>query len=258
MNIFFRLGQSPWRLFVVAQLLILMAFVWKDFPIFIFFSFAPIFALIDHPTGLKDSYLAFIVAIVIVLVFYFVMHMQQSRLISWVIYFAILAVVFTFYTLMQRLSQNAMNKFALVIFIMGTEYLLLKLTIEKNPVFLADILASKPIWTRWNIYTGYNGTSLWILLTNLLFYQVFFKEQKINWLFLIFGVTMVLAPIIYSLNIPAQALTRNDVVSLYAMPDANRSNYSQHGELISRTGAWVSVLIIIFTLLKGQLKKGSR
>jgi hypothetical protein len=141
---------------------------------------------------------------------------------------------------------------------MGTEYLLLKLMIEKNPVFLADILASKPMWTRWNIYTGYTGTSLWILLTNLLFYQVFFKEQKINWLFLIFGVTMVLAPIIYSLNISSQALTRDDVVSLYAMPEANRSNYSQHGELISRTGAWVSVLIIIFTLLKGQLKKGSR
>jgi hypothetical protein len=62
---------------------------------------------------------------------------------------------------------------------MGTEYLLMKLMIEKNPVFLADILASKPMWTQWNIYTGYTGASLWILLTNLLFYQVFFKEQKI-------------------------------------------------------------------------------
>jgi apolipoprotein N-acyltransferase len=258
MNFFFRFRESPVRLFVVAQILILVAFVWKDFPIFIFFSFAPVFALIDHPSGLKDSYLAFIVAIVTVFVLYFVMHMQRSLIISWVIYFAILGVLFVFYTLMQHLSKNAMNKFALVIFIMGTEYVLLKLMIEKNPVFLADMLASKPMWTRWNIYTGYTGTSLWILLTNLLFYQAIFKAQKIKWLFLFFGVTLVLGPIVYSLNIPAQALTRDDVVSLYSIQGTHPSNYSQHGELISRTGAWVSVLIIIFTLLKGQIKKGSR
>jgi len=193
-----------------------------------------------------------------VLGLYFVMHMQQSRIISWVIYFALLGVVFTFYTLMQRLSKNAMNKFALVIFVMGTEDLLLKLMIEKNPVFLADVLASKSIWTRWNTYTGYTGASLWILLTNLLFYQVFFKTQKINWFLLTLAVMMILVPIIYSLNISANALARDDVVSLYSNAGTHHSNYSQRGELISRTGAWVSVLIIIFTILKGQIKKGSR
>lgn len=130
--------------------------------------------------------------------------------------------------------------------------------IEKKPVFLADVRASKPMWTRWNSYTGYTGASLWILLTNLLFYQVFFKAQKINWFLLTLGMMMILAPIIYSLNISAHALKKADVVSLYSMPGTHHSSYSQRGELISRTGAWVSVLIIIFTLLKGQIKKGSR
>ena len=32
---FLAIGQSPVRLFVVAQLLILLAFAWKDFPVWI-------------------------------------------------------------------------------------------------------------------------------------------------------------------------------------------------------------------------------
>ena len=257
MSFFYRLGQNPVKLFIVAQILILLAFIWRDFPIFIFFAFAPVFALIDHPTGLKDSYLAFLVAIGISLVLYYTM--QQSRVISWVIYFILLAGIFASYIFIQRFTQYKLNKFTLIIFILGMEYLLLKFMINNNPVFLADLLGPKITWTRWNIFTGYTGATFWILLTNLLFYHALFKNEKIKWPFLIVGILMIVVPLVYSLTLTYTALTKGDIINFYSIHSEYDSvGYFQHGELISRTGAWVSVLIIIFTLVKGKTKKVSR
>lgn len=256
MSFFYRLGQSPVKLFIIAQILILLTFIWRDFPVSIFLAFAPIFALIDHPSGLKDSYLAFLVAVGTALVFYY--SLQQSRVISWVIYFTMLAAIFTSYPFIQKWSQNSLNKFALIIFMLGMEYLFLKLMINNNPVFLADLLAPKMEWTRWNIFTGYTGATLWILITNLLFYYALFKEKKINWLLLGLGIFLIVSPMVYSLNLTYNALTKADAISFYSVDGKYDSTYPQHGELISRAGAWVSVLIIIFTLIKGKTKKVSR
>src|SRR5215213_10885875 len=98
MNYFYQLGQSPARLFILAQISILVAFAWKDFPVFIFIAFAPIFALIDNPSGLKDFYLAFLVAIVTALIFAYTM--EQERILSWIIYFTLLAGIFGLYIFM--------------------------------------------------------------------------------------------------------------------------------------------------------------
>ena len=260
MSIFYSLGKNPVRLFILAQTLLLISFVWRDFPVFIFFSFAPMFALIDHPSALKDSYLPFLVALVTAFIAYYVMQqsMHQSGLLSWIIYLTLLAAVFAVYILIQRWTANTLNKFALIIFILGMEYLLLKFMEKPNPVFLADILKHKVTWTRWNIFTGYSGATLWILLTNLLFYQALFKDEKINFPLCIVAFIVVLAPMIYSLLDDAASIGKSEVISFYSDNEFSNSTYSQHGELISRTGAWVSMLIIIFTLIKGMTKKTSR
>jgi apolipoprotein N-acyltransferase len=250
---FYRLRQNAVGLFVIAQVCILIAFAWKDFPVFIFFGFAPVFALIDHKSALKDSYLAFLVAIGTALIFAY--WMGQSRLLSWVLYFAILASVFFIYILMQRITHDRLNKFALLFFILGMEYVLLKFTVHSDPVFLADLLTEKTSWTRWNIFTGYSGATLWILLTNLAFYGALFKGEKINLALLIFCLLMIVVPIMYSITLPNNALTKGDVISFYSQHNTGSSVYYQYGEFISRTGAWVSVLITIFTLVKGRTKK---
>ena len=261
MSIFYSLSKNPARLFIIAQTLLLVAFVWRDFPIFIFFAFAPMFALMDHPRALKDSYLPFLVALVTAFVFYYVMQesMHRSSLFSWIIYFSLLAAVFAVYFLMQRWTDNKLNKLALIIFVLGMEYLFLVFMTNENPVFLADLLKYKVNWTRWNIFTGYTGASLWILGANLLFYQALFKSQKINWVLCVLGCLVVIIPMIYSLMHSYMPLEKTDVIDFYTgQPNQNHPTYSQRGELISRTGAWVSLLIIIFTLIKGMTKKVTR
>jgi apolipoprotein N-acyltransferase len=260
MDFFYRLGKNPVRLFILAQSLLLIAFAFRDFPIFVFVAIAPLFALINNHTELKDFYLPFIVATGTALVFYFTMQesMQQSSVLSWCIYFCLLAAVFAIYVFLQRLAPQAINKFALIIFILGSEYLFLKLSENVNPVFLADLLQNKTNWTRWNVLTGYTGSTLWILVVNLVLYQALFVPRKINWALCILAVLIILIPIFYSYKMSGIPLTKLDVIGLYNHSVTSNSVYSERGELISRTGAWVSVLIIIFTLIKGLTKKVSR
>jgi apolipoprotein N-acyltransferase len=169
-----------------------------------------------------------------------------------------MAAVFTIFFFMQQWTDKRLNKLALIFFVLAMEYLFLKLMTDSNPVFLADLLKYKTNWTRWNIFTGYTGATLWILLSNLLFYQAFFKQEKINWLASFVAVLTVIIPIVYSLSHANMSLEKADVINFYSNNSVMNPTYSERGELISRTGVWVSVLIIIFTLIKGMTKKTSR
>ena len=159
MSVFYHLSKRPVWLFIVTQTLLLLTFVARDFPLFAFLAFAPMFALIDHPSALKDFSLPFLVAMLTAFILYSFKQTQsslQSNVLSWIIYFALLAIVFTAFIFIQRWTANRLNKFALILFILGMEYLLLKLMTDRNPVFLADLFKYKTTWTRWNIFTGYN------------------------------------------------------------------------------------------------------
>jgi hypothetical protein len=259
MSIFYRLARNPVRLFITAQTLLLIAFAWRDFPVFIFVAFAPMFALLDHPNALKESYLPFLVAIIAAaLSYYFLRHsLHQSSIFSWIIYFTLLASVFSSYIFIQEWSQGELNKFGLILFVLAMEYLILKLLTENNPVVLADLLKYKPPWVRWNTFTGYTGTTLWILIANLTFYEAFFKSKQINWALCIAACFIVLLPIMYSVSNSYESLSKADVLGFYSL-GTQYSDRPQYGELISRSGAWVSLLIIIFTVVKGMTKKGQR
>ena len=260
MNIFYNLSKYPVRLFILTQTLLLLTFISRDFPVFAFFALAPMFALIDHPFALRDFSLPFLVAMLTAFILYSFkqQNTQQSYVLSWIIYFGVLAIIFTAYIFIQRWTSNRLNKFALVLFILGMEYLFLKLMTELNPVFLADLFKYKLDWTRWNIFTGYSGATLWILLSNLLFYHALFKKQKINWVMCVVAVLIILIPVIFSLNSSNTALTKVEVLNFYLGKRIYNFTYSEHGELISRTGAWVSLLILIFTLTKAMTKKKRR
>jgi hypothetical protein len=107
-----------------------------------------------------------------------------------------------------------------------------------------------------NIYTGYLGSSAWILLVNLLFYQGLFKKEKISWIVVILGVLGVLLPVLYSFDLTNNALTKQQVIRFYMGDESGVTYpYLSYGELISRTGAWLSILIIIFTFVRAKTKR---
>ena len=75
---------------------------------------------------------------------------------------------------------------------------------------------------------------------------------------IIVALLVIICPVIYSLSSSNAPLSKIDVLNFYSGKGEYPSAYSEHGELISRTGAWVSLLILIFTLTKGMTKKKRR
>mgnify|MGYP003492590757 CR=1 FL=1 len=249
-------NARPIALFIAGSTMIISSVLWENFPVLIFIAFAPFFALLDFswsPRKVNFVALACLLGVLSELVLYYV-GMNTPLLLD--IFLA--AGLFATFWSVQHLTQNRLNKFTLVIVIMAAEYLLVKLMIHTNPVFLADILGNRPDWTRWNISTGYLGTSLWIMATNLLFYQAILQSKQISIFLSLLGLVCIVLPIVYSLNLENNAVTKEELLQLYSGTPGPDNRYALHGELISRTGAWVSVLIIIFTLVRIKTKKVAR
>lgn len=221
----------------------------------IFVVFVPFFMLPDLAWDLKKISIVLLLAVVSIL--YLAFLAASWRITGALCYGLILIVLFTSYIIAQQLTQNRLNKFSLVILWLGSEYFLLKFLNSKDPFFLADTFLTHPTWVRWNVYTGYTGASLWILLINLLIYEAV-KEVKVNYFLLVLAAVAIIMPVVYSLSLSQNALTKADVIAFYSGNSTINSYYSQYGELISRTGAWVSVLIIIFTLIRVTTKKMAR
>jgi len=223
--------------------------------VFIFVAIAPIFALLDHPWTPKSLYITFLAALMLVIAI--VLVPKGGFVLHALFYIAVIVELLVLYLIGQYRTQGRLNKFSLIIVCIGVEYLFLKFFIFEN--FLADILQDKPSWTRWNIYTGYLGAGLWILLTNLLFYQAVFKKDKINVFLIALGIAAIGLPMLYSFYLTNNPVTKDQLIRLYSGDDTNLpTSYAVYGELISRTGAWVSILIIIFTLVRAKTKKVAR
>lgn len=257
MNTIQKSNARPFVLFTAGSMLIISSILWENFPVLIFIAFAPFFALLDFTWAPRT---VSIIALVCLLGVLSELVLYYAGVNTPVLLYILLATgLFAAFWSVQHLTQNRLNKFTLVIVFIAVEYLLVKLMIHTNPVFLADILGHKPAWTRWNISTGYLGTSLWIMATNLLFYQAILKAKKMNLFLSLLGLLSIALPILYSLSLENEAVTKAQLLQVYSGNSVKEDNpYSIHGELISRTGAWVSILIIIFTLVRIKTKKVAR
>jgi len=165
-----------------------------------------------------------------------------------------MAMVFTMafggYTFVRKSLGTGVSIITIGVFWLALEYLLLKWSPSPS-VFLADLFSAKPNWVNWNSKTGYLGASLWILICNTLLYLAVLTEKKINWVFLVAFVLSISSTLIYSLMQKSDPITRDQMVHLYSLNgfDPN-SAYGRAGEFIPRTSAWLSVLILLFTLVK--------
>jgi hypothetical protein len=257
MNALQRSKSQPFILFLSGIFLVLVSIFWQDFPLSIFIGFAPLFALLDFTWSPTRLYFIATLSLIGSLSELILNKFELNT--PFLLYIFLVSGLFSFYAIAQVLTRNKLNKFTLVILFMAMEYLLLTLMIQTDPVFLADILNNKADWTRWNNVTGYLGATLWIMSTNLIFYQALFKSKEANMFLIFLGVLCIVLPILYSLNLDYNAVTKEEVINFYTGNPAKADNaYILQGELISRTGAWVSLLIIIFTLVRIKTKKVAR
>src|SRR5688572_7971075 len=250
-----KIKKSPEALLATTVILLFFAVLVQE--AFIFIAIAPLFALLDLKIDIKNVY-GIVSGLFVMAAITFVMR-EISPATGTVFYAVIVMGVFVFYQLMQHQTQNRLNKLSLTILLIGVEYVLLKLSLGSWITFLADAVQEKTAWTRWNIYTGYLGSTAWIVLVNLLFYQALFKKEKISWFLIILAIAAILLPVLYSIDLTNNALTKEQVMRFYRGDNSGLTNpYLLYGELISRTGAWLSILIIIFTFVRAKTKKVAR
>jgi hypothetical protein len=247
----------PFALFIGGSLMLAGGWLMASFPIFIFFGLAPLFALTDRATSVSSVWEKMEWVLLTLTVSFMASRMfDASSIVSSIVYAILFTLPYIGYVWVKQTLGPRVGKIIIVLFWLTMEYVLLK-AYPAHSVFLSDALRLEPEWIRWNVHTGYLGASLWILITNLTVYQAFLSRNPFQWPWILLTLIFTAAPIIYSYSLDFTSITRNDMMNLYSENStATNVMYLARGEFVVRTAAWISTLILLFTLVKSQTTKG--
>ncbi|MEP2670615.1 MAG: hypothetical protein ABJH04_16550 [Cyclobacteriaceae bacterium] len=242
-------------LFAGGTILFSLAWMMPSFPLLAFIGFAPFIAIAVNNRKEKSVWTSLELVLLGLSISFFAGSLFSFHLLVPILAQAIIFTLsFLGYTFVRKNLGPGVSTITLSIFWLTTEYVLLKWS--PFPInFLADLFYLKPEWTAWNSSTGYLGASLWVLMANTLLYLAVLTEKKVNWIFVVLFLIAVVAPMTYSYTIDSDAISREQMIQLYSLPPDETSGYTLKGEFIPRTTAWVSVLILLFTLVKRKTTK---
>jgi len=244
-----------WWLLLGGSTLLSAGWFMKPFPVFMFVGLAPFFAIVDHTIESENFWENCEMILIGLAAFFFAAFLFDT---SSIIKVLVLAIIFTLPFLGFAFAHENFGartgKFIIIILWLGIEYALLKIQWPSQTIFLADSLQIRSNWQQWNHQTGYLGASSWILLANWIFYAGALRNG-INWYLIIFGLAIVIGPLVYSLTLETKPILRESMIDLYKGNSLSDKVYSAKGELAARTCAWLSVLIVLFALVKSRLTK---
>ena len=95
------------------------------------------------------------------------------------------------YFLFKQKMDNRIGTIALIAFCMLFEYIHLNWQLSWPWLSLGNVFAGKTEWIQWYEYTGIGGGTLWILLVNILLFQLIKSFKQFTVLIKIFGVVIV-------------------------------------------------------------------
>jgi apolipoprotein N-acyltransferase len=247
---------APWILFLISAALLSGGWLMKPFPLLIFFGFAPLFAIVDQVKQ-DDNFWTNIEFILLALLasFFAAQHFDSNLIVIAMVQTIVFSFAYLGYAFAHQNLGERLGKFTILFFWLGLEYIALKLPWRSNFIFLSDVFELHASWTRWTIFTGYIGITLWILVVNLLVYLSILKSG-FNLYWLVSAGIILIAPIVYSYYfLLHDGINHQQMISLYQGASGATSNYAKQGELVSRTGAWISVVILLLSFVKTQTKK---
>ena len=249
---------------LIAILMVSLAAAWPKLPITVFVALSPLFALLEPPKQIsaRSGIKTYAIFLFYLLAAFLVGNLIKGQ--SDLLQASIAAILVSFsaplYFFSYRYSKNGLGILTLVLFWLSLEYLMIKWSWLDSRFILANFIAERPGWWRWNIFTGYLGGSLWILVVNTIFYYAFFYKRSIiessmRWLSLAYATMVVLLPLLLANFIKTKSFLNLQLVKLLyhssspVMPEGLEF-YSRHGEYLGRTALWVSVLILVFAAVK--------
>jgi apolipoprotein N-acyltransferase len=153
-----------------------------------------------------------------------------------------MALIWQLFFIVRKGQGSAIGYTSLVIFWIAFEYLHLNWEISWPWLTLGNVFATMPTWIQWYEYTGVLGGSLWVLVINLVLFQLlknlWYKDlllriRKIN-VFLISTVVFVLiaCPLILSLYLYYNNTDKGEPVNVVV----TQPNIDPYNEKFSGTG----------------------
>lgn len=249
-------SYSPLLMVVVATVLLAAGWLMAPFPLLIFLGLAPLFALADTSETAGPIFEKMeLVLLALGVSFVLYAFLRDASVVMALVSAITFTLAFVSHAWVRQTLGIRTGKITLILFWLALEYLMLKLVPEKG-MFLADTLALQGDWLRWTVHTGYLGASLWVLVVNWCWYETFLHDKAIHWGWLVAALVLWLGPAIYSYIVTMSPITRQDMINLYGgLPPQADVTYLARGELTVRTAAWISTLILLFTLVKHQTNR---
>lgn len=247
---------SPLLLVAVSTVLLAAGWLMAPFPILIFLGLSPLFALADKSESggaIFEKMELVLLALGVSFVLY--AFLRDASVVMALVSAITFTLAFVAHAWVRQTLGIRTGKITLILFWLALEYLMLKLITDRG-IFLADTLSLQEDWLRWTVHTGYLGASLWVLVVNWCWYETFLHDRAIHWGWLVAAFILWLSPMIYSHLLTVSPITRQDMIILYGgLPPESDVTYLARGELTVRTAAWISTLILLFTLVKHQTKR---
>jgi hypothetical protein len=246
-------GINRWILFLIAVVLFAAAVLMKVFPVLIFIALAPLFRLSATQTDAENFWEnADLILFTLGIGFLCEKFFDLAHILT----ISVMAIIYTLpfigYVYVKQILGPKTGVFLIVIFWSALEYMVLKISASSELIFLSDLIQMKPEWMRWTSRAGYLGGSVWILTSNLII-EYSFRNEKFRWFFLFLGIAVIAGPIIYGYLGPIQSTDRSTMLSLYNGGTLASKEYSDKGEWLARTFAWVSVLILLIAIVRQKV-----
>ena len=162
---------------------LLLAFSWPAIGLFplVFIAFIPLFILEQESKNGKQifwySFVAFFIFNAITT--YWVYHATLAGAIAaFFVNATLMATVFWLFHKIKKVTSNTLGNLSFIILWISMEYLHLNWDLSWPWLILGNVFAYLPSFVQWYEFTGFLGGSLWVVLTNLLLFRVYQKEDK--------------------------------------------------------------------------------
>jgi hypothetical protein len=172
-----------------------------------------------------------------------------------------LSAITSVYWFTNRQLNSNFGLLTVIILWIAYDYFIISLFPGLSTFFVFNALDNSA-FMPWTGSTGFFGLTLWALVSNFLLANIIFDPNsvfsiRIRWLSLVYAIILVSAPI-WTLELwPSEnaEIAYQTMVDHYKGLTIENTQYAAQGEWLGRTCAWISVLIIIYSLVKRKVKK---
>lgn len=235
--------------------LVLLSSGWlmSSFPVPIFFGLAPLMLLSEQGKVKGTPILESMELVLLAVAGSFLINavVREASIVGALVLGILFTLVFVGHAWIRKVLSIRQGMGTLIILWLAAEYALLKIA-PRQGTFLADNMMWRGEWVRWNIHTGYLGGTLWVLLVNWSVFLAF--KHRPGWV--VAAIILLVGPIVYSLSLDNSPILREEMINLYTNKVIEADvTYLARGELVVRTAAWLSALILLFTFVRHQTRK---